>query len=438
MGGSSKPAGDSFVQDLKRRKYLRLLGLTGAAGMAGCVSGLQDGEDENTQDGTTQDNGNEEPIHVGVVVPFSGDAGQYGPPVLDGMSMAMEDINAAGGPLGREIELVDADSRSDATQAVNAANRLINTDGVKVLAGAAISSVTISIAKSATIPNDTMHLVPSSSSPLISQLDDKDLVFRTKASDNLVARVMANIVADKGGESASVIYVDNDFGRVLADVFEENFEGETVAKVGYKSGESNYENVLSKAYADDPDWAAFAGYPESGTSILTQWYEGGYGGKWVLHNAMLSSEIIQDVGPEIMNSMWAARTKPPTKDATEEFNQEFEEKYPDKTNFTPFSWNGYDSLMSYALAVHRAGTTDPMEVKEHMRTVSNPPGEAVSYDQFGDGTSMIDEGTEINYHGPSGQVNYDENGDTLNNMSIIQIVDGEIVEKGTVSGDDLV
>jgi branched-chain amino acid transport system substrate-binding protein len=467
----SSMADDTTFRDrLRRRRFLRYAGLTGAAGLAGCLGqeDLQEGGsggsggsddsdgggssggdggddggssgDEESGDGeeTETESGSSEPIDVGVVIPFSGDLSDFGAPMLNALRMAQEDINAAGGPLGREVQLLDEDSGTDSTQGVNAANKLVDTDGVPFLIGAVSSGVTISIAQSVTVPNGILHTTSASSSPSISTLEDDDLVFRTRTNDRFVAKVMARIIQNQGGSTASVIFINNDFGEALADTFEASFEGETLTRVGYESGQSSYQSVLQKAFADDPDYVAFAGYPESGTTILSQWAEEGYGGNWVLHTSLLSNDVIANVGSDIMNGMYGVRTKPPTGDATEAFVSDYESAYPDAQVFDPYSWNSYDALVSWALAVEQAGTTDPAAVKQEMRTVSNPPGDAVGYAEFGSGVEAIDGGTDIDYAGPSGNVNYDDNGDVASDMVIVQVQDGEFTNQETVPAGDLV
>jgi len=454
----------TFVERLQRRRFMRLAGLAGVAGIAGCSQeqlqedggdggsdggdggdggsdgsdggdGGDGGDDMDGDDGDTEES---EPIQVGVALPFSGDLNDFGTPMMNGLRMAQADINAAGGPLGREVELLDEDTNTDSTQGVNAASKLVDTDGVPYLIGAVSSGVTISIAQSVTIPNGVLHNTPASSSPAISSLDDDDLVFRTRTNDRFVARVMARIIEDEGVDSAAVIYINNDFGLALADTFEQSFGGTTTAKVAYESGESSYQSILSEAFADDPGYVAFAGYPESGTTILTQWSEGGYGGNWVLHTSLLSEEVIDSVGAEVMNGMFGVRTEPPTGEATDSFVSDYESEYPDAQVFDPYSWNSYDSLMSWALAVEKAGTTDPAQVKGELRAVSNPPGEAVSYGEFDAGASMIGEGTDVDYSGPSGNVNYDDNGDVASDMVVVEVVDSEFTNQRTVPASDLV
>lgn len=437
---------DTFADRLKRRRFIRLSGAAGAVGLAGCSgqenlqdqTDTDDGGGDDDDDGNGDDDGSDEPIPVGTVIPFSGDLADFGEPMLNAMRMAQEDINAAGGPLGREIELLDEDSGTDSTQAVNAADKLVNTDNVRNIIGAVSSGVTISIANSVTIPNGVLQITSASSSPTITTLDDDNLVWRTRTNDRFVAKVMAMIAQEQGAEKAAVIYINNDFGKALSDTFEAAFEGETTAKVGYSSGQSSYQQVLSQAFDDDPAFVALAGYPESGTTMLSQWNEQGYGGNWILHTSLLSNDVIENVGDDVMEGMYGVRTKPPTGEDTESFVSDYEEQFPDAQVFSPYSWNSYDALVSYALAVHAAGTADPGQVKEQMRPVTNPEGEAVGYGEFESGVSLLDDDTDIDYSGPSGNVNYDENGDVASDMVIVQVQDGEFQDQETVPADELV
>lgn len=447
--------GDSFTERLKRRRFLRLSGTLGVAGLAGCSSqdqlqgntetddsggggGGGGGGSDDSSDDSGGDSGSKKPLPVGTVIPFSGDLSDFGGPMLNALKMAQEDINAAGGPLGREIELLDEDSATDSTQAVNAANKLVNTDGAKCIIGAVSSGVTISMAKSVSIPNGILQITSASSSPTISTLDDDNLVWRTRTNDRFVAKVMSRIISNQDADSAAVIYINNDFGKALANTFEASFEGTTTAKVGYSSGQSSYQQVLSKAFADDPEFVAFAGYPESGTTILSQWNEGGYGGNWVLHTSLLSEDVIDNVGADVMNGMFGVRTQPPTGDATEAFVSDYEEAYPDAQLFSPYSWNSYDALVSYALAVQAAGTADPAAVKAEMQSAASPPGEAVGYADFEGGKTKLENGTEIDYSGPSGTVNYDDNGDVASDMVVVKVEDGAFTDQRTIPADELV
>lgn len=416
---------DSSSRRATRRRFLQATGVGSAVGLAGCTEGL------------FQDDGSDGTISVGVVVPFSGDLTDFGGPMLNGLQLAQENINAAGGPLGREIELLDEDTQTDSTEGVNAAESLVSTDDVPVLIGAVSSGITISIATSVAIENEVLQITPASSSPTISTLDDNDLVYRTRTNDRFVARAMAIRAEDEGAESAAVMHINNDFGVSLAEVFESSFSGEVTNVVGYESGQSSYQQVLSEVFDDSPDFVALAGYPESGTTILSQWAEQGLGGNWILHTSLLSSDVIDNVGADVMNGMFGVRTLPPTGGATDMFVSDYEDEYPDAQVFSPYSWNSYDALMSYALAVQSAGTTDPTEVSSALRSIANPPGEAVSYNQFESGVDLLEDGSEIDYGGPSGAVDYDENGDVASDAAIVAVEEGEFVDVETIPAEEL-
>ena len=408
--------------------------------LAGCLGEdeLQNGESDGDDDTDDTDDMETDPINVGGILPFSGDLSDFGGPMVNGLQLAIEDINAAGGPLGREVELFTEDTATDSTQGVNGANSLLDTNDVSCLIGAVSSAVTISIATSAAVPNETLQITPASSSPTITTLDDDGLVYRTRTNDRFVARVMARIIENEGVDRAAVVFIENDFGLALAETFESVFDGAVTGTIGYEPGETSYRAVLDEAFSEDPEMIAFAGYPESGTTMLSQWAEEGYGGNWVLHTSMLSEDVIENVGADIINRMYGVRTLPPTGGATDSFVDAYETEFPDDQVFSPYSWNSYDALLSYALAVHHAGTTDSQVVKESMRPVTNPPGEEIPYGEFGTAANLIDEGTDIAYSGPSGNVNYDENGDVASDMVIVEVQDGEFVDTETIPAEDLV
>ncbi|MFB6195129.1 MAG: ABC transporter substrate-binding protein [Haloplanus sp.] len=404
--------------------------------MAGCTGQLAGSQTETSgTEETEAATGTEsqratdgEPLKIGVIQPYSGDLSEFGSPMENGQRLAIQHINEAGGVNGRQVKLVTEDSGTKPSQGVNAANKLVENQGVSIILGAVSSSVTISIAKSVTIPNGIMHISAASSSPLITTLDDNDYVWRTRTNDRFSAQAMARVLADKGVQKAAVVHIDNDFGTALANTFEQSFEGTTTAKVGYKKGRSSYRSVLDQAFADDPAWVIYGGYTQSGKTILKQWKEGGYGGNWMLHSTVMSEDFVTGVGRDIAAGMWGVQPRPPKGSAVEAFNSDYKSKYPDAPLFRPYTSNSYDAIMSYALAAQKAGSTDPATVKNNMRPVSNPPGTTVGYDSFRNGKTQLGGGTDINYRGPSGTVDYNDAGETASDMGIFRI---------TASGDPM-
>ena len=132
------------------------------------------------------------------------------------------------------------------------------------------------------------------------------------------------------------------------------------------------------------------------------------------------------------------RTKPPSGSATESFVSDYEDAYPDTQLFSPYSWNSYDALLSWALAAHAAGSVESSDVVKTLREVSNPPGEEVSYGEFESGVDVLDDGSEVDYSGPSGTVDFDDNGDVASDMVVVSVEDGEFVDQETIPAEDLV
>ncbi|HUV32238.1 MAG TPA: ABC transporter substrate-binding protein, partial [Devosiaceae bacterium] len=155
---------------------------------------------------------------LGILLGFTGPLEALAPPIAAGAQLAFDEVNAQGGLLGGSIIAVTGDSTcADATAAANAADRLINTDGVVGIMGAMCSGATISAANSAGIPAGVVMISPSATSPAVTDVDDNDLLFRTAPSDAYQGQVMANLLKSKGIGDIAIAYVNNDYGKGFAD-----------------------------------------------------------------------------------------------------------------------------------------------------------------------------------------------------------------------------
>ena len=134
----------------------------------------------------------EDTIKVGALVPLTGAIAPYGPPILDGAKLAVEQINAAGGVLGKKLELVIRDTGSSPDVGRDAAKKLIEIDRVPAIIGAYSSGVTLAVS-SVTIPSDVVLVSPVSVSAAIAALNDNDYVFCTIVSNEVQGRVLARL-----------------------------------------------------------------------------------------------------------------------------------------------------------------------------------------------------------------------------------------------------
>jgi branched-chain amino acid transport system substrate-binding protein len=164
------------------------------------------------------------PIKIGALLSLTGDLQAYGENCLKGIKLALKQINEAGGVLGSQIQVVEADDQTSAQPAIDAAKRLVNVEKVAAIVGALGSGVTIPVATTVTVPSKIPQISPASTAPTITTLDDDDFLFRTVPSDAFQGVALAQITREEQLDRLAVIYINNDYGQGLADSFKAAFE----------------------------------------------------------------------------------------------------------------------------------------------------------------------------------------------------------------------
>src|SRR5262245_44264976 len=176
-------------------------------------------------------------VKIGTLLDLTGALEAYGKPIQNGAILAAEHLNAAGGPLGRKLDLVHRDSQTDPTAGIDAAKKLVELDKVVAIVGALSSGVTIPVATSVTIPGGIVQISPASTSPQITDLQDNDFLFRTCPSDSLQGKVSGRLAKDLGLQTVATIYVNNRYGSGLSKSFCHALSehgGKVVATVAYE------------------------------------------------------------------------------------------------------------------------------------------------------------------------------------------------------------
>jgi len=372
------------------------------------------------------------PLKIGVLVPLTGDLQSYGEPALKATQLAAKEINAAGGVMGEDVQIASGDTQTSPQPGVSAAQKLVNVEGVNAIMGALSSGVTIPVAQSVSKPGKIPQISSASTSPVITSLDDGDFLFRTVPSDAFQGVALSQITADKGYKTVSIIYINNDYGKGLADAFTTAFEkqgGKVSATVAYEKGQPAYRGELQQADKGDPEALVLIGYPENGQTILRQALEGGYFRNFVFTDGMKAPELVDNLGAEYLNG--SVGTVPQARDdspGAQHFSTAYEQAYgavPPK----PYLDTAYDAFYLMALAAEAAGSTDGVAIRDHLREVANPPGEQVGPGEFEKAVKLLKAGKDIDYEGASGSVNFDENGDVPGTFGEWTFEDGKIVTK---------
>ncbi|MFP3921436.1 MAG: ABC transporter substrate-binding protein [Dichotomicrobium sp.] len=370
-----------------------------------------------------------EPLKIGALMPMTGDLQAYGEADITGVEFAIKQINAAGGVNGENVEMVLADSQTKPQAGVDAAQKLINVDGVSAIVGALSSGVTIPVAKSVTSREGVPQISNASTSPTITGLEDNDFLFRSVPSDAYQGVELAKLVTEKGLSNVSIMYVNNDYGQGLADAFTDAYDGTVSASIAFEQGQSSYRGELQKAAGGGAEALVLIGYPESGSVILRQSLEGGFLDKFVFTDGMKAPEIIERIGAQYLEGAFG--TVPQSKDTEglrvfrEAYTAEYGEVPP-----KPYYDTAYDAAFVLALAAQKAGSTEPEAIRDNLRDVANPPGETVLPGEWEKAVKLLADGEDINYEGAAGSVDFDEKGDVPGTIGHWEIQDGEIVDVG--------
>ena len=236
-------------------------------------------------------------VKIGFLGGFTGPIESLVPPIRDGAALAVSQVNAQGGILGGgKLTMVEGDSTcADATAASNAADRMVNSEKVVGLVGPLCSGETIAAANSAAIPGGVVIVSPAATSPALTSIDDKDLLFRTTPSDAYSGEMLAKILKKKGVGSIAITYVNNDYGKGYADALDAAFkaEGGTVAaKEAHEDGKADYRAELGSLASAGADMLVVLAYVDgSGQTIIRQALEGGDFSKFAGGDGMVGDSL---------------------------------------------------------------------------------------------------------------------------------------------------
>ncbi len=199
-------------------------------------------------------------LKVAVLAPLSGAVPTFGASMKNGIELATEEWNAKGGVLGKKIELVIADSQCEADPAVNAANKVIDQDGVKYILGELCSKASIPVSEIAEAKGVVQISGSSTNANVTLNVDGstKKFVYRTCFIDPFQGLVGAKFAYENLGAKTAFIMLDqgNDYVRGLAEAFEESFTGmggTVVGKETYTSTDTDFSAILSKVQEAKPD-----------------------------------------------------------------------------------------------------------------------------------------------------------------------------------------
>lgn len=373
---------------------------------------------------------------VGIIQSLTGDLGLGGAPMTDSIELAADEINANGGVLGRPIKLLIEDDQTLSVAAVDACQKLVNVERVPVIIGATGSGPSISILDIST-KNGVLQISSSNTGVEFTSYNDRDLYFRTAPSDALQGMAMARLAEEKGYRTASTIVVNNPYGRGFEEIFIRDFEargGNVLESVRYDPTQTIFESEVKEAFSAKPDFVMLVSYPETGSQILKTAYSQGYlkDTPSLMSEATMNAKLAEMVGKDsscrfIIRGFGGVA---PDQNAGGAAYQAFRDKFAEEYGKEPelYCSNSYDATALVALAAEEAGRIEGTAIRDHLRSVANPPGIEVS--SIGEALKLVREGKEINYQGASGNITFDERGDVTGSYRAWSIADNGSVLLG--------
>ena len=372
---------------------------------------------------------------VGHLNTVTGSLSYFGPEQNNSVELAADHVNQAGGVLGVQMIIVTGDTATNPAQGVIAARALVDVEGAVAIVGALASGVTLAVAQSVTVPKQRLLISPASTSPAITVLEDDDFLFRTTVSDAAQGVVLARLAQEIGYETAGIMFINNAYGEGLADQFEETFVslgGRVTRKVPHEDSQPTYTSELEKATEGDPDVLLAISYPDQAEVYLRESLDGEYSNTFLFVDGTKSPEMMEVVGWDALEGMLGTAQGSPDSPSLREFQRSYAVVH-GRGPVNPFIAENYDAAVLIALAAAKAGTTtDSVAIRDALRSIANPPGEAVGPGVEGikKALMLIAEGKDINYQGAAGTVDFDENGDVTGYIEIWKVEGGEIKSTG--------
>jgi branched-chain amino acid transport system substrate-binding protein len=306
---------------------------------------------------------------------MTGDTATFGRSADQGIRMAVEDVNAAGGVLGKKLEVVTEDDRSVTEEARSAAQKLIQRDQIKALLGEIASSRSLAAAPEAQRAKVPM-ISPGSTNPKVTEVGD--YIFRACFIDPFQGAVMARFAADELHAKRFAILFDfkQDYSVGLAQVFRETVKkngGEIVADERYTSGDIEFRAQLTTIRAANPDVIFVPGYYTELGLIARQARELGINVPLLGGDGWDSEKTLEIGGDAVEGYFFSTHY---AADSDNPRVQEFVKGFTAKYGATPDAMAalGYDSAGILAASLKRAGSTDGVKLRDAIAATSGFDG----------------------------------------------------------------
>jgi ABC-type branched-subunit amino acid transport system substrate-binding protein len=375
---------------------------------------------------------------VGDSLPLTGDLSPFGPPGQKAADMALGQINAAIEQAGVEhtVEVIHEDNETNPQAAVQAARKLVDSDGATCLAGAWASADSLPTAQSVTIPGGVLQISPASTSTDLTALEDNGLLNRTPPADNLQGPVLAQAIAEEiGGAEGKTINIgarNDSYGEAFTEALTSGFEelGGTVGEaVLYDPEQPSYNSEAQQIVSGNPAAIAIIDFPETFEKVGPALERtGGWDpNKAFITDGLASGDLVESLDPLMDGFRGTAPGSPEAGESSVAFDQLYQQSEPRNVDRNTFDAQNFDAVILCYLAAVAAGSTDGQEMADQLQAITAPGGTKYTWEQLPDAIEALQNGEDIDYVGAAGEIDLDDNGDPEKGVyDVYRIQGGEI------------
>ncbi len=339
-------------------------------------------------------------LSFGALLPETGSLAFLGPPEFAAAALAVADINAAGGVLGEDVAYRPGDSGDTSTEIATQTVSGHLDAGVDAIIGAASSGVSFTVIDQI-VGACKIHFSPANTSPDFTEYEEDNLYFRTAPSDVLQGRVLADLMVAEGNGTAAIMALQDPYGEGLLRYTKEAFEdqgGEVPVDLVYDPQAQNFSAEVDEVVSADADAIVVIGFDES-SQILTTIFEAGVDPSET-KIYLVDGNIGNALGKNFSESGTLAGIAGtlPAAEITDEFKARLLEQDGDLIDFS-YGPETYDAVVIVALAAEIAGTDEASAVAAEIIGVTRDGTKCTT---FAECKTLIGEGQDIDYDGPSG------------------------------------
>ncbi len=330
--------------------------------------------------GATQSTG-PEPIKIGVIYNVTGGQASLDVPSYNGAKLAAKEINAAGGVLGRQIQIVFYDGKSDATTIGNAATQLVESDKVVAMMGFSDSDMTLAAAPIAAKAGIVFVTSGATSPKLPDQVPD--YLFLACFGDNVQAAAGAEYAFNTLNYKTVYLLTDQgtEYTKLLSKYFKERYTelgGQVVLEDSYQTGDKDFSAEITKLKGapTPPDFLYIAAQPDDIGTIVKQFRDSG------IEKAIMGGDgydtplLVQIPGPGATNVYFTTHSLMDANlgtDAIKQFMANYTKEYGNPPE-NAFAALGYDTMRLIVDAIKRANSADPKAIHDALASTKDFPG----------------------------------------------------------------